>query len=155
MFAHNSPWIPSFFEEITKFPFPSFAVKVFEHLKRNISDSGITTVNPNISLEVEVDTSDYAISSASIHSWLFLRKTCLCDWQEFIFKLLIQSLPHKNGSTWISNNFLEIIPNKILSCFISQARNFKCTTDAVCTELQSSAVSSQHVHSHENKKRNI
>jgi len=70
LFAYYSKWVPRFSEKIRplidtqSFPLTTRATKAFEELKKDIADSLLTCVDPNLPLVVETDASDTAISAA-------------------------------------------------------------------------------------------
>lgn len=65
MFAHYSPWVASFSEnihpltQITSFPLLLPVIKAFESLKRDIASSAL---DPSVPLVVETDAPDCAIA---------------------------------------------------------------------------------------------
>lgn len=69
IFSYYSQWIPHFSKKIqplvasNDFPITQEALNAFNEVKRNIEDSVITTVNPEVPLVVETDASDYAIGA--------------------------------------------------------------------------------------------
>ena len=69
MFSYYSPWIVNFSDKIlilsenNTFPLPPDVLLAFNNLKSELETAVLVTVNPNLSLTVESDASDVAISA--------------------------------------------------------------------------------------------